>query len=107
MAGPNADRHDHGAADHHDHDVTSEQGHGHNHDPGHGLGHFLRCLVLPHSHDVADSLDQELEASRDGVRAVAICLVILLLTAALQALVVVASGSVALLSDTLHNAADA
>lgn len=107
MAGPNDDRHDHGAADHHDHDVTSEHGHGHNHDPGHGLGHFFRSLVLPHSHDVADSLDQELEASRDGVRAVAICLVILLLTAALQALVVVASGSVALLSDTLHNAADA
>jgi cation diffusion facilitator family transporter len=48
-----------------------------------------------------------LEASRDGVRAVAICLVILLVTAALQALVVAASGSVALLSDTLHNAADA
>ncbi|HEY1467108.1 MAG TPA: cation diffusion facilitator family transporter, partial [Acidimicrobiales bacterium] len=107
MAGPEYDRHDHGGADHHDHDVTSEHGHGHNRDHGHGLGHFLRSLVLPHSHDVADSIDHELEASRDGVRAVAICLVILLLTAAVQALVVVASGSVALLSDTLHNAADA
>jgi len=52
-------------------------------------------------------LDQELEASRDGVRTVAVCLVILLLTSAVQALVVLASGSVALLSDTLHNAADA
>jgi cation diffusion facilitator family transporter len=38
---------------------------------------------------------------------VAICLVILLVTSGLQAVVVVASGSVALLGDTLHNAADA
>jgi cation diffusion facilitator family transporter len=106
MAGSKDDRHDHGAADHHDHGVTSDHGHGHNHDHGRGFGHFLRSLVLPHSHDVADSVDHELEASRDGVRAVAICLVILLVTAALQALVVVASGSVALFSDTLHNAAD-
>ena len=101
------DHHDHGDAHHHDHGVTSDHGHGHNHDHGNGFRHFFRSLVLPHSHDVADSLDQELEASRDGVRAVAICLVILLLTAALQAVVVVASGSVALLSDTMHNAADA
>ena len=48
-----------------------------------------------------------MEASRDGIRAVAISLVILLVTAGIQALVVVASGSVALLGDTLHNAADA
>jgi cation diffusion facilitator family transporter len=54
-----------------------------------------------------DSLDQALEASSDGIRAVALSLVILLLTAGIQALVVVASGSVALLGDTLHNAADA
>ena len=37
----------------------------------------------------------------------AISLAVLLVTAAIQALVVVASGSVALLGDTLHNAADA
>ena len=106
MARPNDDRHDQGVAHHHEHHVTSEHGHGHNHDQGHGFGHFLRSLVLPHSHDVADSVDHELEASQDGVRAVAICLGVLLVTAALQALVVVASGSVALFSDTLHNAAD-
>jgi Co/Zn/Cd efflux system component len=83
-------------------------GHGHDHDHGHGglLG-VLRGLVAPHSHDVKDSLDQALEGSRDGIRAVAISLVILLLTAGIQAVVVVTSGSVALLGDTLHNAADA
>ena len=64
-------------------------------------------MVAPHSHDAKDSLDQALEGSRDGIRAVAISLCILLLTAGIQAIVVIASGSVALLGDTLHNAADA
>jgi cation diffusion facilitator family transporter len=62
--------------------------------------------VAPHSHDAKDSLDRALESSREGIRAVAISLVILLATAALQAVVVLSSGSVALLGDTLHNAAD-
>jgi cation diffusion facilitator family transporter len=67
----------------------------------------VRDLFAPHSHDAKDSLDQALEGSRDGVRAVAVSLVILLLTAGVQALVVVVSGSVALLGDTFHNGADA
>jgi cation diffusion facilitator family transporter len=88
------------------------QGHSHDYVHGHGHGHdgllsFLNGFVAPHSHDAKDSLDQALEGSRDGIRAVAISLAILLITAGLQALVVVASGSVALLGDTLHNAADA
>ena len=88
---------------HHDHDPV---GHDHDHDHG-GLVGALRELVAPHSHDAKDSLDQALEGSRDGIRAVAISLAVLLVTAGIQALVVVASGSVALLGDTLHNAADA
>jgi cation diffusion facilitator family transporter len=79
------------------------------HDPDHahgGLGHFVRGLFAPHSHDAKDSLDQALESSREGIRAVALSLVILLAVAALQAVVVLSSGSVALLGDTLHNAAD-
>jgi cation diffusion facilitator family transporter len=79
-------------------------GHGHHHDGPLGA---LRGLVAPHSHDAKDSLDQALEESRDGIRAVAISLAILLVTAGIQAVAVVASGSVALLDDTLHNAADA
>jgi cation diffusion facilitator family transporter len=89
------------AADHH-----SEGPDGHDHDHG-GAAGFLRGFIAPHSHDAKDSLDQALEASSDGIRAVALSLVILLATAGVQALVVVASGSVALLGDTLHNAADA
>jgi cation diffusion facilitator family transporter len=45
--------------------------------------------------------------SRDGMRALWISLVVLGATAVLQAGVVVLSGSVALMSDTLHNVADA
>ena len=68
---------------------------------------MLRGFLAPHSHDAKDSLDQALEGSSDGIRAVVVSLALLLATAGVQALVVVASGSVALLGDTLHNAADA
>jgi cation diffusion facilitator family transporter len=94
---------DHG----HDHGHDHDHGHGHHHDRHGGLLGALRSMVAPHSHDAKDSLDQALEGSRDGIRAVAISLVILLLTAGIQAIVVITSGSVALLGDTLHNAADA
>ncbi len=87
-----------GSQAHHEHE--------HHHHDG-GLLGFIRGFIAPHSHDAKDSLDQALEGSRDGIRAVALSLAILLLTAGIQALVVVASGSVALLGDTLHNAADA
>jgi divalent metal cation (Fe/Co/Zn/Cd) transporter len=93
---------------HHDVGPNDHAGsHSHDHDHHGGLRGALEGFLAPHSHDAKDSLDQALEGSRDGIRAVAISLVILLITAGLQALVVVASGSVALLGDTLHNAADA
>ena len=89
-------------------DDNHDHVHDHRHDHGHGgISGVLRGFVAPHSHDAKDSLDQALEGSSVGIRAVAISLVLLLATAGLQALVVVASGSVALLGDTLHNAADA
>ncbi len=48
-----------------------------------------------------------MEASAEGMRALWISLAVLAATAAIQAAVVALSGSVALLGDTLHNAADA
>ncbi|HUN36279.1 MAG TPA: cation diffusion facilitator family transporter [Trebonia sp.] len=48
-----------------------------------------------------------MEASAEGMRALWISLAVLGVTAAAQASVVALSGSVALLGDTLHNAADA
>ncbi|HEY0815351.1 MAG TPA: cation diffusion facilitator family transporter [Pseudonocardia sp.] len=54
-----------------------------------------------------DSVDSALETSADGVRVVKISLVALLITGALQAVVVAVTGSVALLADTIHNFSDA
>jgi cation diffusion facilitator family transporter len=52
-------------------------------------------------------MDSELETSQQGMRALLLSFLALTVTAALQALVYLVSGSVALLVDTLHNVADA
>ena len=67
----------------------------------------MRELFAPHSHDAADKVDSELEGSREGLRALWLSLAVLGVTAGIQAVIVVLSGSVALLGDTLHNVADA
>ena len=64
-------------------------------------------LFVPHSHDAADSIDDAMEASTEGVRALKISLFVLLATTLLQAVIVAFSGSVALLADTVHNFSDA
>jgi cation diffusion facilitator family transporter len=97
-----------------------DHGHRHGHGYGHGHGHdpprrgpfgrlwaTLTHLFTPHSHDAADRVDQALEGSRAGMRALWVSLLVLGATAGFQAVVVMLSGSVALLSDTLHNVADA
>ena len=68
---------------------------------------MLRGLVAPHHHDPSQQTDAVLEASRDGIRALKVSLVVLAVTAVFQAVIVWVSGSVALLGDTLHNFADA
>ncbi len=60
-----------------------------------------------HSHDAADSVDAALESSIEGLRALKISFIGLAGTAALQVGVVMISGSVALLADTIHNFSDA
>ena len=62
---------------------------------------------MPHTHDAADSIDDALEASMEGVRALKTSLFILIGTTILQFAVVLISGSVALLADTIHNFSDA
>ena len=87
--------------------------HDHVHPHGHDHTHrrrpvaWLRKLVVPHSHDTSDRVDSALEASREGMRCVGWGFAALTLTALLQAVVVVVSGSVALLGDSMHNFADA
>jgi cation diffusion facilitator family transporter len=71
----------------------------HEHAHGHGTAHGHN-----HSHGL---VDPSIKRSREGLRAVALALLILGLTAAAQAVVFVASGSVALLADLIHNAGDA
>lgn len=90
------------------------RGHKHDHDHDHdhhqhptGFRGFLHGLFVPHSHDAADSIDDALEANRSGIRTLKISLLLLLVTTVLQAAVVLFSGSVALLADTVHNFADA
>lgn len=68
--------------------------------------HAGRGLLIPHGHDPADRFDSALEGSRIGMRALWLSLALLGTTAVFQAVVVVRSGSVALLSDALHNLAD-
>ncbi|GGK91095.1 cation diffusion facilitator family transporter [Curtobacterium luteum] len=93
--------HSHGSAQHdgHEHD-------GHDHPHG-GVRGFLFDLFVPHTHDAADSIDDALEASTAGVRALKVSLVVLLATTVVQAVIVAFTGSVALLADTIHNFADA
>lgn len=64
-------------------------------------------MVRPHSHDPADSVDTALESSTEGIRALKISLVVLMLTAVAQLVLVMLTGSVALLADTVHNFSDA
>ena len=64
-------------------------------------------MVRPHRHDAAESVDAALEGSAEGIRAVKVSLAGLGLTAIVQALLVVLTGSVALLADTVHNFSDA
>jgi cation diffusion facilitator family transporter len=106
--------HEHGHA--HDDEHPHDHGHGHGdgdgdgeHDHEHptGLKGFFYGLFVPHTHDASDSIDDALEASVAGVRALKISLFVLLGTTVLQFAVVLISGSVALLADTIHNFSDA
>lgn len=68
-----------------------------------GIGH-----AHDHDHDhTHGGVDPALRDSRAGMRALIISLVILGITAAIQAVLVVFTGSVALLADTVHNVGDA
>jgi cation diffusion facilitator family transporter len=70
-------------------------GHGHDHDADGGHGH---------THGV---IDPSIASTEKGLWAVKWSFVILAITAALQFLAVLATGSVALLADMIHNVADA
>lgn len=95
--------HDHDHGGHGDHSGHGDHGHSH----PKGIRGFFHGLFVPHTHDAADSIDDALEASSQGVRALKISLFVLLGTTILQFLIFLISGSVALLADTIHNLSDA
>ncbi|MGE0059231.1 MAG: cation diffusion facilitator family transporter [Dehalococcoidia bacterium] len=72
-----------------------------------GLLGFVEKVGLMHGHSHAVSTDDALESSEKGIRTVKLSLVLLAATAAFQIVIVVISGSVALLADTIHNFTDA
>lgn len=97
---------------HHSHSRSRADRGGGGHDGGRAgrlarLRHKAAHLLTPHSHEAADKIDTALESSAKGMRALWVSLAVLGVTALAQVVVVILSGSVALLGDTVHNAADA
>lgn len=92
-----------GAGHNHEH----PHGHHHRHVHAAGLKGWLQGLFIPHSHDSADSVDAAMESSAEGIRAVKLSLLGLGATSLFQLVIVLISGSVALLADTVHNFSDA
>ncbi|MFV3961254.1 cation diffusion facilitator family transporter [Mycobacterium tuberculosis] len=79
----------------------------HDHAHSRGVPAMIKEIFAPHSHDAADSVDDTRESTAAGIRTVKISLLVLGLTALIQIVIVVMSGSVALAADTIHNFADA
>jgi cation diffusion facilitator family transporter len=83
------------------------------------MSHTATCALDPeHTHEHHQTLDhggghshglvdRSIMRSRAGLRAVAVTLAILTATAIVQAAIYVATGSIALLADLIHNAGDA
>jgi Co/Zn/Cd efflux system component len=74
---------------HHDHQHLPSDGEEHSHGHSHGL------------------IDESIKRSRDGIRTVILALGVLAGAAAVQALLFVLTGSLALLADLIHNGGDA
>ncbi len=100
--------HDHDHDHHHDHEHAYHH-HGHGHDHHHSLWERIAsALHIPgYSHEHAQlTSEQAFFDNALGIRTVWIALAILLVTSLLQIGVVMLSGSVALLGDTVHNIGD-
>jgi len=99
---------------HEHHEPEHHHDHGHDHDHDHGHSHsdnpvlaWIQHLFIPHSHGHQQAaLDPNLATDR-GMWALKVSLAGLLVTAVFQVVIVIISGSVALLADTIHNFSDA
>jgi cation diffusion facilitator family transporter len=98
--GDDPHRHGNGLSHSHHHDgphTHEPEPHSHVHDHDHHGGHG-------HSHGL---VDESIKRSREGLRAVGLSLVVLALAAGAQLAIFIASGSIALLADLIHNFGDA
>jgi cation diffusion facilitator family transporter len=90
------DLHRHGngfSHSHHHHGPHTHEPEPHHHHGNHGHSHGL--------------VDESIKRSREGLRAVGISLAVLALAAGAQLAIFIASGSIALLADLIHNFGDA
>ncbi len=97
---------DHG----HEHELAATGDHDHDdegaeHSHGSGPLAFLGEIFHVHQHDVR--YDEQLEGSAEGIRTLRLSLAVLGVTAVIQLIVALQSGSVGLLADTIHNFSDA
>jgi cation diffusion facilitator family transporter len=115
--------HDHEASLHHPHEkhVSATQEHHqhphasekqkHDHDHGHTHGRMMRlreAVLFLHGHSHGEApLDRAMETNDRGVWALKVSLMGLGATALFQLVIVILSGSVGLLADSIHNIADA
>ncbi len=92
---------------------THKQSHDHDHDHDHKhapnrLGWLVEAIPFLHGHNHGEAaIDRAMETSDRGVWALKVSLVGLLVTALFQLGIVILSGSVGLLADSIHNIADA
>ncbi|MDQ3812055.1 MAG: cation diffusion facilitator family transporter [Chloroflexota bacterium] len=105
-AHPAKHAHQHGDGQH-DHGHEHNHRHQDRHEHSSGLPAKLANLLQPHGHDTAEAVDDALAGSEAGIRAVRTSLLALAATAVVQLVIALASGSVAVLADTVHNFADA
>lgn len=98
--------HDHPHPHDHDHPHDSEHGHSH----GTGVWGWVNTVFHLHGHSDQQqqrAADPALVDTAEGIRVVWLALAALSITTMLQIAIVSISGSVALLSDTIHNLGDA
>ena len=88
----------------HEHEHTHPPGLPHDHPHAHDHHRHVHSHGHGHSHGL---VDLSIVRSREGVRAVAASLAVLLVAALVQTAIYVISGSVALLADLIHNFGDA
>src|SRR6266542_2753623 len=112
-AGPPSHSQDAGLAGDHDLRVRERAsgprsaGHTHDHEAS-LLGRLLDLIPYLHGHSHgSSSFEETRDGTGKGIWAVKVSLLLLGLTALFQLAIVLASGSVALLADTIHNFTDA